>query len=246
MPDDWKRCLRDDGYVLFPGMAPDALVEAARDRIDRDLRDNFDPARQTEYDHISACPDIRGALEIEQLLTKTPIRDRLDEALSWTRIDHDRGQIAIRWAQNRERAVPPDPHIDGIASGHNGVTVPEISNFTALVGVFLSDVSTEFAGNFTVWPGSHKHLERYFRTEGRKAMTAGMPTVATGEPRQLICAKGDIVLCHYQLLHTAAVNTSSLDRIAVYFRIWLKDIGQRRWELLTNIWNGWRLEDRTR
>jgi ectoine hydroxylase-related dioxygenase (phytanoyl-CoA dioxygenase family) len=51
----------------------------------------------------------------------------------------------------------------------------------------------------------------------------------------------DVVLCHYQLAHAAAVNVSPNDRIAVYFRVWLKDIENRRWELLTNIWNGWRI-----
>jgi hypothetical protein len=40
---------------------------------------------------------------------------------------------------------------------------------------------------------------------------------------------------------TAAVNLSPHDRIAVYFRIWLKGIEQRRLELLTDIWIGWRI-----
>jgi hypothetical protein len=43
------------------------------------------------------------------------------------------------------------------------------------------------------------------------------------------------------LAHTAAVNLSANDRIAIYFRVWLKEIENRRWELLTNIWNGWRV-----
>jgi hypothetical protein len=45
----------------------------------------------------------------------------------------------------------------------------------------------------------------------------------------------------YQLAHTAAVNLSDQDRIAIYFRVWLADIDERRWQLLTNIWDGWRL-----
>jgi hypothetical protein len=46
---------------------------------------------------------------------------------------------------------------------------------------------------------------------------------------------------HYQLAHTAAVNLSDQDRIAIYFRVWLADIDERRWQLLTNVWDGWRL-----
>jgi ectoine hydroxylase-related dioxygenase (phytanoyl-CoA dioxygenase family) len=52
---------------------------------------------------------------------------------------------------------------------------------------------------------------------------------------------GDVVLCHYELAHTAAVNVSDDDRYAVYFRLWLNDIDDRRWHLMTHIWDGWRL-----
>ncbi len=68
-----------------------------------------------------------------------------------------------------------------------------------------------------------------------------MPAVDLGKPTQLICDPGDAILCHYQLAHTAAVNTSNVDRVAVYFRIWFNDIDTRRWQLLTNIWDGWKL-----
>jgi ectoine hydroxylase-related dioxygenase (phytanoyl-CoA dioxygenase family) len=52
---------------------------------------------------------------------------------------------------------------------------------------------------------------------------------------------GDVVLCHYQLAHTAAVNVSDGDRYSVYFRLWFTDIDERRWELMTDTWNGWRI-----
>jgi ectoine hydroxylase-related dioxygenase (phytanoyl-CoA dioxygenase family) len=67
-----------------------------------------------------------------------------------------------------------------------------------------------------------------------------MLQIGLGDPIQLFADPGDVVLCHYQLAHAAAVNLSSNDRIAVYFRVWLKGIAEQQWELLTNIWNGWR------
>jgi hypothetical protein len=67
-------------------------------------------------------------------------------------------------------------------------------------------------------------------------MQEGMPRIRLGDPIQLFANPGDVVACHYELAHSAAVNVSSNDRIA----IWLKGIENRRWELLTNIWNGWR------
>ena len=100
---------------------------------------------------------------------------------------------------------------------------------------------TEFAGNFTVWPGSHHILEAHFRERGTEALRYGMPCIPLGQPVQLMTEPGDVVLCHYSLAHTAAVNLSSVDRYAVYFRLWLKDMEGRRWHLMTHIWDGWRL-----
>ena len=114
-----------------------------------------------------------------------------------------------------------------------------VSNFTALVGIYLSPVREQFAGNFTVWPGSHHVLEQHFREKGPDVLRNGMPHIPLGEPVQLMTEPGDVALCHYGLAHTAAVNLSAFDRYAVYFRLSLKDIEHRRWHLMTRIWDGW-------
>ena len=99
----------------------------------------------------------------------------------------------------------------------------------------------EFAGNFTVWPGSHHRLERHFREHGLETLRYGIPDIPLGPPLQLLAEPGDVVLCHYQLAHAVAVNLSLVDRYAIYFRLWFKDIDQKRWELMTDIWQGWRI-----
>jgi hypothetical protein len=234
--------LHRNGWALFPAAVPGNLVSTATTAIAGDRAQYYDPERQREYDNISYCPDLRGEPPIMELLTHSPAKAILDRALGWNEIAHDGGQIAIRQAHNTDRRHPPEPHIDGIATGTNGLARGSpISNFTALVGVFLTRVDTEFAGNFTVWPGSHHRLEAYFRERGAQAMHEGMPQIELGQPVQLFADPGDVVLCHYQLAHAAAVNLSANDRIAIYFRVWLKDIERRRWELLTNIWDGWRV-----
>lgn len=110
----------------------------------------------------------------------------------------------------------------------------ELETFTALVGVFLSKVDCDFAGNFTVWPGSHLILEEYFRQRGPQAMYEGMPEVmheiALGTPEQIKCSPGDVVFC---LAHSATVNLSDNDRYAVYFRISLNNQKEKRWRRLT-------------
>lgn len=70
-----------------------------------------------------------------------------------------------------------------------------------------------------------------------------------GEPQQLLCNAGDVVLCHYLLAHGAAVNTSPNDRYAVFFRLWHRDLenksgrqyDQLRWTHLTQMWSGWKV-----
>jgi Phytanoyl-CoA dioxygenase (PhyH) len=233
--------LRRNGWALFPAAVPNDLIAAATHAIHADRTHHHDPKCQSEYDKISYCPDLRDKPPISELLTHSPAKAILDHALGWNKIEYYHGQIAIRQAHNADKPYPPKPHIDGTGTGRNGrAPGSEISNFTALVGVFLTTVDTEFARNFTVWPGSHNRLEAYFRNRGRDAMQEGMPQIELDDPIQLITNPGDVVVCHYQLAHSAAVNVSSNDRIAIYFRVWLKGIESRRWELLTDIWNGWR------
>jgi hypothetical protein len=234
--------LRRDGWALFAGAVSNDLVAAATNAIAHDRSHNYDQARQVEYDNISFCPELRDKPPIDELLTRSSARILLDLVLGWDKIAYTPGQIAIRQAQNTDRPYPPVPHIDGVGSGRNGLALGSaISNFTALVGVFLTKLDTEFAGNFTVWPGSHHRLEEHFRRRGPQAMQEGMPRIELGMPFQLMADPGDVVICHYQLAHTAAVNLSPNDRIAVYFRVWLQGIENRRWELLTNIWDDWRI-----
>jgi hypothetical protein len=234
--------LRQDGWVLFPGAVSGDLLTTAIDAIKADCAHNYDPKRQREYDNISFCPDLRDKPAIRELLTHSTGKTILERVLGWQEIGFSPGQIAIRQAHNTDKPYAPVPHIDGTGTGANGRPAgSSISNFTALVGVFLTRVDAEFAGNLTVWPGSHHRLEAFFRNRGPRAMDEGMPQIDLGPPTQLFANPGDLVLCHYQLAHAAAVNVSANDRIAVYFRVCLKGIEKRRWELLTNIWNGWKI-----
>jgi hypothetical protein len=238
---NWREELRTQGYTHFRGLTPDPLVTAAREAIEFDLSANYEPLRQSEYDNQSYCPGLKGTPPIMDLLVKSPAQDILDEALGLDNIGWDKGQIAIRRAHNYHEPAKPQPHIDGFSSGLNGLEAGKIYNHTILVGIFLTPVQSDFAGNFTVWPGSHYTYERYFRERGRRAMREPAPTPDIGEPVQIKCEAGDVVLAHYQLGHTAAVNTADFDRIAVYFRVWLHAVESDRWHYLTNIWDGWKI-----
>jgi Phytanoyl-CoA dioxygenase (PhyH) len=238
---NWQDKLKTDGYAYFGGLTPKPLIVAAKEAIERDLSTNYDPRRQAKYDGTTYCPGITAATQIMDLFVASPIYNIIDEVLGIDKVKWSRGQIAIRKAHNWHQRIDPEPHIDGFAEGLNDVPPDKIYNHTALVGVFLTPVRAEFSGNFTVWPGSHYAYEHYFRERGPRAMREPRPRLALGQPTQLMCEPGDVVLAHYQMGHTAAVNTSDWDRIAVYFRIVLRTVEMDSWHYLINMWEGWRL-----
>jgi len=236
--------LRERGYAHFPRAVPDALLDAARAAIDDDLRRRYDAAREGEYSSRTYCPKIVASRPIMDLLQQPPVRDILDAALGFDALGHSDGQIAIRWARNVDREEPPQPHIDGISTPENGVSPGALATLTAVVGIFLTTTPRTFAGNLTVWPGTHEVHARHFAERGPQSLFEPLPQLERGEPHQLICEAGDVVLMHYELAHTAAVNTSDVDRIAVYFRLLFRDIDKGRWdrwECLTDLWRGWRI-----
>jgi hypothetical protein len=241
MDPNWRVSLVEHGYAHLPRRVPAPLVAAARAAIDEDLRQRYDAAREREYSSRTYCPKLRGPRPIMDLLERSPVRALVDDALGLDAVEWDRGQIAIRWAHNTDREHPPDPHLDGFPTDANGLPAGRVSSHTATLGVFLTTTPRPFAGNLTVWPGTHRLYERHFRERGPRALVEGPPALALGEPLQLQCEAGDVVLLHYELAHTAAVNTSDVDRIAVYFRLALRDLAAQRWQSLADLWRGWRV-----
>jgi ectoine hydroxylase-related dioxygenase (phytanoyl-CoA dioxygenase family) len=66
-----------------------------------------------------------------------------------------------------------------------------------------------------------------------------MPSVDLPQPEQIIARAGDIVLCHYQVGHTAAQNVSPHIRYAIYFRLNHVDHEQLKRDALIDIWLEW-------
>mmetsp|Transcript_19739 Transcript_19739/g.39107 ORF Transcript_19739/g.39107 Transcript_19739/m.39107 type:complete len:241 (-) Transcript_19739:80-802(-) len=132
-------------------------------------------------------------------------------------------------------------HIDGVKIAEHNQDPDKIFNFTLLCGVYLSDIDQEFAGNFTVFPGSHHTIERYAQQHGTSVIKEnGLPAtaIALSSPVQLKVNRGDIMFAHYQLAHTVAPNWSANTRQAVYFRLFHKDHSPMgfRHESMSDIW----------
>ena len=240
LTDEQKRQFQQDGFLTLPGIVPRERVDAALRAINASLGERgMHPDELPTLRARSYAPELQDAPAITGLLHETPLWGLAESAIGPGRIRPvGRGQIALRFPVTTEPAEPR-PHIDGMYSPTNGVPKGEIRNFTALVGVLLSDLPGVAAGNFTVWPGTHRLYEGYFREHGPQALLEGMPRVALPAPRQITGQAGDAVLCHYQLAHGIAGNGSPHIRYAIFFRLSHVDHDNVHWECMTDIWREW-------
>lgn len=235
-----KRELYEQGFMRLPGIVPRERVDAALRAINASLgSEGIEPASLPTFRARSYAPELQLSPAITGLLNDTPLWGIAESLIGEGKVEAvGGGQIALRFpSMDAPRA--PHPHLDGMHSPLNGVPEGEILSFTALVGVFLSDVPAESAGNLTMWPGTHVGYERHFRERGPRSLIEGMPDVPLPEPVQVTASAGDAVLAHYQLAHGIAGNASPHIRYAIFFRLKRVAHDERKWECLTDIWREW-------
>jgi hypothetical protein len=226
-----------EGYVRVPDLIPAPRITAALKAINHSVGRGLPPDQVAVYRSRSFCPELQRASVILDLFHETPARGVAESLLG--RIEDVRsGQIALAFPQ-MEPPAPPYPHLDGLHTATNGVPAGEVRSFTLLVGVILSEVGGAGAGNLTVWPGSHRLYESYFRERGPRSLLDGMPPVTLSDPVEVTGRPGDVILCHYQLAHAVGANTSPDIRYAVYFRVKSRGHDGRRWDCLTDLWKEW-------
>jgi hypothetical protein len=238
--NEQKRFLDENGYLKLPGIIPRETVLAALKGINVSIGQNgIDPARLTEFRAQTFCPEIRSEAFISDLFNATPLRQVADELIGEGNIrPAGGGQIALRFPSSAEARVF-GPHIDGTYSPTNGVKEGTLGSFTALAGVFLSDVTQPLSGNFAVWPGGHKIVEQYARDNGPQSLVGGLKGIEFGEPEQILANAGDAVIAHYMLPHSVTGNQSPFPRYAIFFRLKHVKHEEWKWECLTDIWREW-------
>jgi len=235
-----KQTLYENGFVKLPSVVPQELVHNALRAINNSLGfEGIDPAQLEIFRSQSYCPEIRQTTHITDLLHASPLWSLAEAAIGVDTIQPvTSGQITLRFPSMdapRQAVV----HIDGMYTPTNGVPKGQILNFTALIGVFLSDIPHDFMGNFTVWPGSHYIYRDYFRQNGPQSLLNGMPPVSLPAPEQITARAGDAILCHYLLGHDAAGNGSPFIRYGIFFRLMHKNHENWRWESMTDPWLEW-------
>jgi hypothetical protein len=235
-----KQTLYESGFVKFPGTVPQELVHNALRAINSSLGSKgIDSAQLDIFRSQSYCPELRQTAHITDLLHASPLWSLAESAIGAGAIQPVKdGQIALRFPSmdTPRQAVA---HIDGMYTPTNGVPKGQILNFTALIGVFLSDIPHDFMGNFTVWPGTHDLCRDYFRQHGPQSLLHGMPPVSLPAPEQIKAHAGDGILCHYLLGHAAAGNSSPFTRYGIFFRLTHKNHENWRWESMTDPWLEW-------
>jgi hypothetical protein len=232
-----KRRLQREGYLFLPGAVPSARVASALKVINGSLgARGLPPELLGEMRARTFCPELVRAPEILSLYAETAVRRLAEAAIGRVDVPSE-GQIALRFPQAQAQA--PVPHIDGMYAPDNGVPAGTLQHFTALAGVFLSDALVPDAGNFVVWPGSHRRLAAHFRAHGVSSVLAGLPALGAVAPRPLLVRAGDAVLAHYALAHTGGPNLGPHVRYAVFFRLQHTDHARAGTRPLTEPWSEW-------
>lgn len=239
---DQKEEFYRQGFILLPGIVPLELVEGALWAINNSLGwQGIPPDQIPTYNSQSFCPELRHDPAILNLFKETPLLSVAESVTQPGQIFpiNDDGQIALRFPRQRTPTYELHPHLDGMYTPLNGVPEGRILSFTALVGIFLSDIPHDEMGNLTVWPGSHQLYEAYFRERGPEKLLEGMPPVELGEPLQIKAKPGDAILAHYQLAHSVAPNFSPYIRYATFFRLMTHAHKNYGLEILTDLWKDW-------
>lgn len=235
-----KQTLYEKGFVKLPGIVPQPLVHATLRAINASLgSEGIDPTKLVTFRAQTYCPELTHTPAISGLLNNSPLWSLAESAIGVGAIRPVQGgQIALRFP-TMDAPRQPGPHLDGMYTPTNGVPEGTIGNFTALIGVFLSDIPHDFMGNFTAWPETHRLYERYFREHGPQSLLKGMPPVELPRPQQITAQSGDAIICHYQLAHGISGNSSPFIRYAIFFR--LKHVNHEawQWECMTDIWREW-------
>lgn len=234
---------RRDGFIHLPGaIAPD-FVEAAVHAINYRIGQGIPADQLQKWSAQSFFPDLSRSPTITDFFNASDLRPTLQNLMGQPNVaPAQSGQLALRFPREPGAPVrPPHAHIDGVHTPTNGVPQGTIASFSALAGVFLTDVDRQNAGNFTVWPGSHLKMQDYFRAHGTDFITqeGRTPPIDQGEPLQLQVRAGDAVLAHYQLLHGAAGNWAPRPRFAVFFRVKHPDHEAHKMECLRDLWREW-------
>lgn len=234
LTSEQKKHLFEQGWVVIPQVVPAEMVQAAKNTINSTI-ENYLDSIQT-YAHTLKTDE-----HLTNLLMKTDAFSLIESALGKGKVVASTNvQCALRFPGHDPKSLNNlKPHIDSFHPSKDGKP-GSITPFIAIAGFFLNDIDQDNAGNFAVWPGTHRQFAEYFDKYGADPdLKLGIPPVDLPQPVQIKARAGDMILAHYQLAHTAAANLSRDVRYAVYIRMHHADRPKDSLDVLTDIWKYW-------
>ena len=245
LTDQQRADFVNDGFLHLGGVVPERLVGRARRAINHSIGSGIDRNDLTRLNAQSYCTELRSDPRLLRLATTPEVWSYVRALLGDRRVLKPQAcQIALRFP--RPEGTPRrliGPHLDGYHTPDNGVPKDGVvRSFTLLLGVMLSDVRKPFSGNFTVWPGTHRRMERYFREHGVNTLEGGsVGTLGLRLPKPLPVTgeAGDIVLAHYQVAHTVSPNLAGDVRYMCFFRLSVRGLADHRVDSMLDIWRDW-------
>ena len=230
----------EKGYVKLAGAIPQPFIDRALRAMNHSIGQGMDKDDIVKFSAQSFCPELRSDPAITELIMKTPVFEMAESVLGEGKVNPVKGgQVAIRFPRLVDPPPAPGCHLDGMYSPSNGVPEGTIGTYTMLAVVLLSELKGPYSGNFTTWPGTHHKYEEYFKEHGPMSLLDGMPPIDLPEPEQHTGKPGDVILCHYQIAHGAAVNVSPNPRYAAIFRLNHLDHERQKHEVMVDIWREW-------
>jgi hypothetical protein len=228
-----KRQLFEQGWVVIPQVVPADMVRAARYAINSAITSHLDSIQVHTR-------ELNTDERMTNMLMKTDAFSLIESALGKGKVVPSKNvQAALRFPEHDSKDEKVGVHIDGFYPPFEGQPVPP-KPFIAIAGFFLNDVDQDDAGNFMVWPGTHRQFAEYFAKHGADPnLKYGIPPVDLPPPVQIKVKAGDMILAHYQLGHTASTNLSQAIRYAVYIRMHHADRPKDSLDVLTDIWKYW-------
>ncbi len=239
-----KREFHEQGYIKVSGVVPKVMIDAALRAVNHSIGEVGLGGEDMENNRSAFfCAELLEAPVILDLYNKTPVIDIAEDLMGKGNV------LPVVTAKPYPRfplppgedAPEPRGHIDGIGSGTNGMAKGVYRRgFTAFAVIYLADLLEPNAGNFTVWPKSHRAYQDYFQEVGHEILAEGMPRIDMPEGPVMVTANaGDLILAHHQMLHTGGPNASPNVRHAVIARLRHKDVAEIEYDAYTDIWREW-------
>jgi len=216
---DQIKYFMDHGLLQVTQVVPPPLVNKALVLINKKLGE---PGALEYNEHGQAVfnNSLGGHEDILNLLYASPAYTLAQRLMGRGKVNKPcHAQIALRFPEDRD----PPREVYGHSWHVDGMEKEAHSSFTLLFGITLSDCLEDWAGNFTVFPGSHKiNLE-----DLRTAIRAGkLPSSIMHDNKrsfagalQVKARSGDIVMAHHKLAHKGGDNCSPHIRYQIYFRL---------------------------